>query len=81
MHERAGAHRRRAAERGRWLFIGRRVRGGVSRRVRDAKELDMSAPLPLSLPAGSASALALAFGVGIGFGWFLERAGLGSARS
>ena len=40
----------------------------------------MSPPLPLALPSGSPSALAVAFGIGLGFGWFLERAGLGSAR-
>jgi uncharacterized membrane protein YedE/YeeE len=58
----------------------RRVPGGVSRRAGDEPELDVSAPLPLASPDGTLPALAVALGVGITFGWWLERAGLGSAR-
>ena len=40
----------------------------------------MSALLPLATGDGTLASLAVALGVGIAFGWWLERAGLGSAR-
>src|SRR4051812_10108146 len=79
MHERAGAHRRCAPQCGRVAVHRRGVRCRVRRRVRDARELDMMAPLPLDFAGGAQPSLAGALGVGIAFGWCLERAGLGSA--
>src|SRR3954453_13133278 len=75
MHERTGAHRRRAAERGQLAGHRGRVRGRVRRRVRHTPELDMIG----SFVTGQAPVV-VAPPIGIAFGWCLERAGLGSAR-
>ena len=68
LHERPGAHRRRAAQRRQLGVHAARVRRGVRRRAADRKD------------RGDERTADRGSRIGIAFGFALERAGLGSAR-
>src|SRR5207253_6204376 len=80
LHEWAGAHGWRAAERGKLVVHDGRLRCGICRRATRAEGLAVRAPLYELGVFGDRGALVVALLIGIAFGWCLERSGMGSAR-
>ncbi len=82
LHQRPGADRRRAAQRGQLglhvVRLRRRLRRGLL--LQKAMDLIMNAPFYKFGLFGDEASFIIAFVIGIGFGFFLERAGFGSGR-